>query len=1048
MKDSIRVSRNRFIFGRNYRALLLAVGVVTGLLFMSTFFAGTTAITPRTAAAVQEFQGGATPEMLAYALNFGDATDFAVFGGRSVRNQGESVFRGRVGTAGTYENIPGMADGVIPENLGQAKQDLKTALRWIAQLPCTEVSDPNLAGKTFGPGVYCLPSGSLSGEMTINAGGDPNARFVFRIAGSFSTGADSGIRLVEGARAAGVYIISDGSATLGSNSRINANIISDGSIIVGSGSTITGKTLGGDDVNIESSNVGGGTGFIEICKALSPGDPIPVGTIFNFTVTGVAGNIQVPAGACSAPISVSAANITVTEGVRANTAVVSIVTNPANRRVSFDLALRQVVVAVPEGDVNDQTVVTFTNQTTRTGTIEICKRALDPDVTGFFQFTAQGAPGQTFSVPVGGCSPAITLTIPLVPNTDFTANVTELARTNFRLENVTTFPANRLNFFTLDEGFDANGNPIMNVNGGFANVDLIVGGGVNQQTTINFFNRSLPGRIKVCKITADPVAIPVGTLFRFTVSGLAPTSPTQTLPGVGVTRTVDVPAGPDAQGGFCQFVEGTFVVGEPVLITEVGLAPGETLPGGFTFASTRVSRIRSSTAFSPTPVTVQTDMGPVVINAPNPNLANRTAVIPARNTTAEVDFTNFLFRPAILKICKIAGTGVPVGTAFTFNLALVNPLTSLPVSTAPITVLAGSCVFAQGPFPAVESFPGIGTFNFNTQIIVTEAAAAGFVVTAITSPTGGPLTGVSLPNRTATITLNQSLLPNSLVNEIAFTNSAAPAPPPAQLAVRFDFDGDRRSDPVIFRPGTGTWWYAASSASGQPRATQFGIGSDRLVAADYDGDGRTDHAVYRNGEWHILGSTGGYVVHAFGLGTDIPQPGDYDGDGRADLAVYRASEGTWYLMRSRDGFAAFRFGISTDSPEAADYDGDGRMDAAVFRDGTWYILGSTAGFRAVQFGLAGDRPVAADYDGDGSADLAVYRGGVWHILRTNGGYVAFTFGMDSDSPVPADYDGDGRTDAAVYRSSTNVWHIMRSSLAESGYTSVQFGASGDMLLTY
>jgi hypothetical protein len=367
---------------------------------------------------------------------------------------------------------------------------------------------------------------------------------------------------------------------------------------------------------------------------------------------------------------------------------------------------------------------------------------------------------------------------------------------------------------------------------------------------------------------------------------------------------------------------------------------------------------------------------------------------------------------------------------------------------APITIPAGSCTFANGPFPANDNFPGIGTFNFGTQIIVAEAAVPGVSVTAITSPTNGPLT-VNLPGRTGTLTLNQALLPNSLFNEIAFTNAVTVPPPPAgPLAARFDFDGDRISDEVIYRPTTGTWWFSASSANGEARATQFGLATDKVVAADYDGDLRTDFAIYRNGEWHILGSTSGYSVKVFGLSSDIPQPGDYDGDGRADLAVYRQSDGTWYILQSTLGFTAVPFGISTDIPQAADYDGDRRMDAAVYRSGTWYIMGSTAGFSAMQFGLTGDRPVPADYDGDGRVDVAVYRGGVWHILRTNGGYLASQFGLTSDVPVPADYDGDGRTDMAVYRSSTNVWHIMRSGQSESAYTSMQFGSAGDVLLNY
>ncbi len=1015
---------------KHNRALLVATLFTAGLLFVVGGFFGLPAITStRVAAAQVEFQGGATQEMLDYALNFGRATDFAVFGGRRVVNRGESNFRGRVGSGGNVEGVAGMTEGESPESRGQAKQDLKDALRWIGQLPCADVDSPNLAGRTFTPGVYCLPSADLIGEMTIDARGNENARFVFRISGGLTTGEESSIRLIDGARASNVYIVADGPITIGDESSIRANVISKGTVTIGAGTDISGKSIGVEgEIDVESSSLGNGSGFIQICKELAPGETtIPANQLFTFRIVGVTQTYTIPAGSCTAPISVAAGEVTVSEDLRANTAVISIVTNPANRRVSVSLATRQVVVAVPEGDVTDETVITFTNQTTRTGVIEICKRALDTDVTGFFEFTVQGAPGQTFAVPVGACSRAINVTILQEPGTPFTANVTELARTNFRLEDATTFPASRFNSLTLDEGFDANGVELAdNTNGGFANVDLLASTTATNQTTVNFFNRSLPGRVKVCKITADP-NIPVGTLFRFSVTGTVPTDPTTPTLGENNTFIIDVPAGPDAQDGTCRFVDALFVVGQPVTIVETGLATGQTLPSPLTFADTRVSRIRAST--------------PILSS----NLATRTVIINARNTTAAVDFTNFVFRPAILKLCKVAGAGVSVGTNFVFNIALANPLTSMPVSSAPVTVQAGSCVFLNGPFPAVPEFPGIGTFNFNTQLIVTEQAAPGVNVTAITSPSGGGLTNVNLANRTATIMLNRAALSNQF-NEIEFTNTAAPVVP-AAASIRYDFDGDGISDPVIFRPSTGTWWYGASSAGGAPRASQFGIATDRLVAADFDGDRKTDLAVYRDGEWHIYNSNG-YAVHKFGLANDIPQPGDYDGDGQADMAVYRPSDGYWHILGTRDGYMQIRFGISTDMPVAADFDGDGRMDVALYRSGTWYILGSTSGFVAHQFGIGGDKPIAADYDGDGRADLAVVRSGVWHILRTTEGYMQTPFGQPSDSPVPADYDGDGRTDLAVYRSSTNMWQILRSSSTESSLTTLQFGSDGDVLMPY
>jgi hypothetical protein len=1031
MKSNRSNTHRTFRFVSNNRALLGAVTLVIGILFvLSMSFGPTSASTAK--AASQEDQSGVSQEMLAYALNFKTASNFAVFGGHAVRNNGDSQFRGIVGSTGTIDGIAGMPDNFSDADYAQAKQDLLDAFSAIDQLPCTVLDDSSLGGKRFAPGVYCVSSAQLIGQMTVNANDDPNARFVFRIAGTFRANNGSGVVLENGASASNVYLMASESATVGGASTLDANLISRETVTVGTGATISGKTIGiNGDVILTSSIVGAGTGRIEICKALSPNDPIPFGTIFTFSVAG--SNYLVPAGGCSSPIEVAAGNVTVTEAVRANTAVISITTNPTDRLVSSSLSLRQAVVTVPEGDVTNQTVVTFTNQTTRTGTLEICKYPLDADVTGMFSFTVQGAPGQTFAVPVGFCSGPITVTILQVPDSVFTANVTELARPNYRLEDVRTLPADRLVQWFPNLGFNANGTAITNTNGGYANIRLISGGTTVEQTTVNFYNRSLPGRIKVCKITADPINLPVGTSFRFEVVGLAPTSPTQTTPGVITRVLVDVLAGPVGQNGFCQFVTGTFIVGQPVLITEIGLTPGQQLPPGITEAMIRTSRIRASTAFLPG----------------FPDIFLARAAFLARNTTAEVEYTNFIYRPAILKLCKIAGTGVAVGTPFTFTLAPVNPLTTWPISTAPVTVLAGSCTFVNGPFPPVELFPGIGLFNYGTDIIVTEGAVTGTTVTAITSPTGGPLE-TDLPNRRGTMTLNHGLVPDSLFNEIAFTNTVL-GPAPVEMAARYDFDGDNTSDVAIFRPSDSTWWYASSAAGGQIRAIRFGNADDRLVAADYDGDGVTDPAVYRNGQWHVLGSTRGYFTASFGLATDIPQTGDFDGDGNADLVVYRPSNGVWYMQLSRDGFNATQFGNSTDIPVAADFDGDGRMDPAVYRGGTWYMLGSTRGFSAVQFGIAGDIPVQADFDGDGSADAAVYRGGVWYILGSTDGYEAVQFGVATDTPVPADYDGDGRTDIAVYRSSTTVWHILRSSQVTSAigsYTALQFGAAGDVLLDY
>jgi FG-GAP-like repeat/Divergent InlB B-repeat domain/FG-GAP repeat len=266
---------------------------------------------------------------------------------------------------------------------------------------------------------------------------------------------------------------------------------------------------------------------------------------------------------------------------------------------------------------------------------------------------------------------------------------------------------------------------------------------------------------------------------------------------------------------------------------------------------------------------------------------------------------------------------------------------------------------------------------------------------------------------------------------------------------RGDVDGDRRADPTVFRPSTGTW-YTLTSSSGLATTTSTGWGAsgDVPVPGDYRGVGRTQAAVFRpsTGAWYVQGG----VSVVFGVSTDVPVPGDYDGDGRTDVAVFRPSTGAWYVLTSSSGFTAATaqtWGASGDVPVPGDYDGDGQADLAVFRPSTglWYVLLSSSGFTTSvtqAFGTAGDLPVVGDFDGDGRADLAVFRpsNGTWYLRYSSTNFTtgaSTVFGTSGDIPVPADYDGDGRTDLAVYRGSTSTYYVL-------GQYAVVFGTSGDM----
>jgi hypothetical protein len=127
----------------------------------------------------------------------------------------------------------------------QAQLDLTTAYNTLAALPCplaNTVGTINLGGMTKTAGVYCSGSSiGVTGTLTLDGGGDPNATFVFQ-AGSTLTTAGS-IVLINSAQAKNVYWLVGSSATLGTASQWKGTIIAVASITMVDNATIVGRAL-------------------------------------------------------------------------------------------------------------------------------------------------------------------------------------------------------------------------------------------------------------------------------------------------------------------------------------------------------------------------------------------------------------------------------------------------------------------------------------------------------------------------------------------------------------------------------------------------------------------------------------------------------------------------------------------------------------------------------------------------------------------------------------------------------------------------------------
>jgi hypothetical protein len=185
-----------------------------------------------------------------YAGLLGSATDFAVLGGSTVTNTGPSVITGDLGVSpGTSITgfPPGIVSGVTHAGdavASQAQLDVTTAYNALAAMaPMQDLTGQDLGGLTLTPGVYSFAStAQLTGMLTLNDLGNPNALFVFQIGSSLTTASLSSVVTINGGGLPGanVYWQVGSSATLGTNTAFEGHILALANITLDTGATILG----------------------------------------------------------------------------------------------------------------------------------------------------------------------------------------------------------------------------------------------------------------------------------------------------------------------------------------------------------------------------------------------------------------------------------------------------------------------------------------------------------------------------------------------------------------------------------------------------------------------------------------------------------------------------------------------------------------------------------------------------------------------------------------------------------------------------------------
>ncbi|MCE5285938.1 MAG: DUF3494 domain-containing protein [Pelosinus sp.] len=183
-------------------------------------------------------------------VNLGTAANFAILAGSGITNTGPTTIKGDVGTFPTTTETGFSTVTIIGTNHAGdavtqgAKTDLVTAYNDAAsRIPVTTVSG-DIGGQTLAPGFYNSSSSlGITGTLTLNAQGDPNAVFIFQIGSTLTTASSSSVVLINGAKACNIFWQVGSSATLGTGSTFQGTILALTSITATTGAVVNGRLL-------------------------------------------------------------------------------------------------------------------------------------------------------------------------------------------------------------------------------------------------------------------------------------------------------------------------------------------------------------------------------------------------------------------------------------------------------------------------------------------------------------------------------------------------------------------------------------------------------------------------------------------------------------------------------------------------------------------------------------------------------------------------------------------------------------------------------------
>jgi hypothetical protein len=216
---------------------------------------------------------GAVPPLSAQSVPMGTAAGYGVIAGSAITNTGPTVIGGDLGIwPGNVSSVTGFPPGIVigTTHFGDAvalsaQNDVTTAYDDVAGRSCGTTISADLGGLTLVPGVYCSASSmGLTGTLTLDAQGDPDAVFIFQVGSALTTASNSSVSVINAGQECNVFWQIGTSATLGTGTAFSGTVLALSSITLTTGASVDGRILARngavtlDDNAVNVCTLGGG----------------------------------------------------------------------------------------------------------------------------------------------------------------------------------------------------------------------------------------------------------------------------------------------------------------------------------------------------------------------------------------------------------------------------------------------------------------------------------------------------------------------------------------------------------------------------------------------------------------------------------------------------------------------------------------------------------------------------------------------------------------------------------------------------------------------